>query len=110
MALPRWLKTTIAIAGAVVPGVAQVEQIARTLPSLRGQQKQDAVVELVKASLLAAEGVTDKDLLDDPAVADATRRVIDVVVALQAVVKEVQAKRRPPVPAQEAPVPDTPTE
>ena len=81
--MPKWLKFANDVAKAIVPGVAQVEAIAATIPTLKGAQKQDAVVQLVKASLMAVEGVTEKDLLNDPDVENATRGVIDAVVALQ---------------------------
>lgn len=73
----------LTIVGAVVPGVAAIEQIARTIPGLRGKAKQDAVVALVRESLAAAEGLKGKDLVDDADVEQATRGVIDAVVALQ---------------------------
>lgn len=74
------------IVGTVVPGVAAVEQIATELTTMRGAQKQDAVVMLVRNALLAAEGLSAKDLLNDADVELATRRVIDAVVALQNVI------------------------
>ena len=74
------------IVGAVVPGVQVVEQIAWQFGSLKGAQKPDAVVEMVKQALAAAEGLTSKDLANDLDVEQATRAVIDAVVALHAVV------------------------
>ncbi len=74
------------IVGTVVPGVAAVEQIATEIVTLRGPAKQDAVVLLVRNALLAAEGITAKDLANDADVELATRRVIDAVVALQNVI------------------------
>lgn len=66
----------------IIPGVAVVEAIARRLGGLHGAQKQDAVVELVKAALETAHGVTGKELANDADVEKATRGVIDAVVAL----------------------------
>lgn len=79
------------IVGTVVPGVAAIETIAQQFGKLQGTQKQDAVVELVRQSLLAAEGVTARDLADDADVATATRAVIDAVVALHVVVARKRA-------------------
>lgn len=82
MGMPKWLKAVVTIAGAVVPGVAQVEAIAKAIPTLKGKQKQDAVVELVKTGLQSAEELSGHDLANDAEVIDATRAVIDAEVAL----------------------------
>lgn len=79
----KWVKLGIGVARVMIPAVAKVETIARSLPSLRGQQKQDAVIELVKASVLASESIADRDLLNDPEVERATRAIVDAVVAFQ---------------------------
>lgn len=84
----RWVGMAFAVVKAVVPGVAQVESIAKAFPTLKGKAKQDAVVDLVKASLNTAEFVTDKDLLNDPEVEKATRAVIDAVVVFQNIVNK----------------------
>jgi hypothetical protein len=75
-----------AIVGQVVPGVQAVESIAWQFGSLKGKEKQDAVVELVRQSLAATEGITAKNLADDLDVEHATRAVVDAVVALHQVV------------------------
>lgn len=77
------LQTGLTVLGTIVPGVSAVEQISRALPQLRGKQKQDAVVELVKATLLTTESLAGRDLLEDPEVEKATRGVVDAVVAFQ---------------------------
>jgi hypothetical protein len=74
------------VLGQVVPGVRVVEQIAKLVKGLTGREKQDAVVELVKSTLAAAEGLTTTDLADDLDVEHATRAVIDAVVALHNVI------------------------
>lgn len=75
-----------AIVGAVVPGVAEVERIAWALGTMKGQAKQDAVVDLVRQALLTANSVTERSLAEDPDVEKATRGVIDAVVALQTII------------------------
>lgn len=75
-------KVGLTVLNTVIPGVGLVETIAKTIPALRGQQKQDAVVELVKQALATAENFAAKDLADDTDVERATRGVIDAVVAL----------------------------
>jgi hypothetical protein len=49
-----------AVVGQIVPGVQAVESIAWQFGSLKGKEKQDAVVELVRQSLAATEGLTAK--------------------------------------------------
>lgn len=82
----RWVGMAFAVAKAVIPGVAQIESVAKIFPQLKGVDKQNAVVALVKASLQASEFVADRDLLNDPEVEKATRAVIDAVVAFQNIV------------------------
>lgn len=77
-----------AIVGTVVPGVAQVEQLAWTIGGMHGEQKQNAVVEIVQSALKASGTVLDRKLADDADVERATRGVIDAVVALQRIVAE----------------------
>lgn len=91
--LKAFLNVGLAIAGAIVPGVGEVEAIVKALPGTKGQQKQDMLVELVKHSLVTAEGLTERDLLDDAEVEAATRAVIDAVVHLDNVVKAKRAAR-----------------
>jgi hypothetical protein len=75
-----------AIVGTVVPGVAQVEDMAWKLGTLRGAEKQDAVVQMVRGTLAAANTLTERQLAEDPDVEKATRGVIDAIVALQVII------------------------
>lgn len=75
-----------AIVGTIVPGVAKVEQMTELIVKAKGKEKQDAVVGLVKAALETSEGITERDLLNDPHAEAATRAVIDAVVHLHNVV------------------------
>lgn len=81
----RFVKIALQVASTAIPGAAQVQILAKSIPGLKGQAKQDAVLDLVKASLLTAESVADRDLLNDPEVEKATRAMIDAVVAFQKV-------------------------
>lgn len=86
----------LGIASAVVPGVGIVESAVQVLKSgQKGAEKQQAVIDLIKGGLMAAEDVTDKDLLDDVEVEAATRAVIDSVVHLQNVIRAAKAARTP---------------
>jgi hypothetical protein len=80
------LKIGLSMLNTIVPGVAQVEAIARGLSGMKGKQKQDAVVELVKQALATSEGFVGTDLANDADVEQATRGVIDAVVALNNIV------------------------
>lgn len=75
-----------AVVGQIVPGVQMAEEAAWNLGSHDGRDKQQSVVDLVKAALTASEGITSKDLANDKDVEAATRKVIDAVVALHAVI------------------------
>lgn len=89
------LKFVAGVAGAAIPAVAKVEKAAEDVAHLNGKQKQDAVVELVKASLEASEDASGKDLLNDPAVEGATRNVIDAVVNLHNVAAKSALSTQP---------------
>jgi hypothetical protein len=77
------LRIGLSVLNTIIPGVSVVEGIARQIPGLRGKEKQDAVVELVKQTLATSEQFASKDLANDAEVERATRGVIDAVVALQ---------------------------
>ena len=77
----------------MVPGVATIESIAKTLPGLKGQAKADAVIDLGVNSILAAEGITGKDFVNDAEFQAGVQEVNDgLVKVLHAV------QRKTPVP------------
>lgn len=84
-----------AIVGTVVPGVAQVEQLAWTLGDKHGKEKQDAVVAIVRDALAASSSLTKRKLADDGDVEAATRGVIDAVVHLQRIIATKAAAPAP---------------
>lgn len=49
----------------------------------RGKEKKQAVVEFVARALMATEAISDKDLLNDVAVAVLLSNAIDAIVALE---------------------------
>ena len=78
----------------MVPLVLGAVQAVEQLKSAKkGQAKQDAAVNMVRAALPLAEEIGGADLLDDAAVDAATRHVINAVVALENVVRDAQARR-----------------
>ena len=94
----RWKQIgglALAIVGAVVPAVSQVENgVKAAMEARSGADKQAAALELVKSSVALVEQLSDKDLVNDPEVEGATRAVIDAVVHLQ----NVLVKKQAPVP------------
>lgn len=63
--------------------VAAVEGVEKVVKGVKGKDKQDAAMELVASMLVAIEGLTAKDLLQDEAVQTLARSAIDAVVAFQ---------------------------
>jgi len=76
-------KVGLQVAGANVPQVNLIEQLAKSIPGLSGAAKENAAVDLAKASLESVEGIVGKKLLDDPAIEAASRSFIQAYVALQ---------------------------
>lgn len=80
-----------AIVGTIVPGVAQIEDLAWRVGTMHGADKQEAVVQMVRGALAASNSVTEKQLAEEPDVERATRGVIDAVVALQTIIAKKAA-------------------
>jgi len=79
------------IVGTIVPGVAEAEALAESLPGTHGKEKQDRVVELVKQALIAGQGIAGHALAQDADVETATRGVIDAIVGLHNIVAQKTA-------------------
>lgn len=79
----------------ILQAISAVERFVKT----RGKQKQEAAIDLIRDGLIAAEDITDRDLLDDPEVEKATRHLIDEIVTFRNIVAKVKVKRqRVPAP------------
>lgn len=90
--------TTKAIVEAMVPQIAVAEEVVNEVKDLKkktGAEKQAAVLSAVMKSITVAEGLSNKDLLNDPIVQRATGDVIDAVVALQNVLVKKAAAAAP---------------
>lgn len=85
------LNVAIGMLDVAIPGVRNIETIARSIGGLRGKQKQDAVVALVKQSLETSENFLARNFADDAEVEAATRGVIDAVVALNNILAQKAA-------------------
>ena len=82
-----WITLGAKLLPYIVEAVTWVEKFITE----RGQRKQDAAVYMVTSILGIAESASARDLLDDDDVEEATRKVIDAVVALQNVVSKKHA-------------------
>lgn len=80
-----------AMVGAIVPGVQTVEALAERVGTLKGKDKEDAVVGLVVNSLESVEGLSGKQLLSTPEIEAATREVIKAVHDLHEAIAKVHA-------------------
>ena len=77
-----WITLGMKLLPYIVEAVGWVEKFV----TRKGKQKQDAAVYMVKSIVGVAEISGGRDLLDDEEVEDATRKVIDAVVALNNIV------------------------
>lgn len=75
---------------ALVPMIGEMISIVEAFKKLKGQQKQDAAVDLIRAILAGSEEASGRDLLNDLDVEAATRSAIDAIVALQNVIAKKQ--------------------
>ena len=82
-----WIAIGMRLFPFIVEAVSWVEKFITS----KGKYKQDAAVYMVKSILGVAEQGTNRDLLDDEQVEEATRAVIDAVVKLQNIVAAKQA-------------------
>jgi hypothetical protein len=76
----------LALGMKLFPYIVEAVQWVEKFVTQKGKYKQDAAVYLVKSVLGIAEQGVNKDLLDDEEVEEATRKVIDAVVALQNII------------------------
>lgn len=90
-------KTGLQVVGAVIPQVGVIEQLAKAVPQLTGQAKEDAVVSVATESLETAEGFAGKELLSDPQFQTAVRSFIQAYVGLQNVVNTKPAATQGPI-------------
>lgn len=86
----NWINVGMKIVSALPIVVSAVESLKR---GFSGPEKEDAAVEFTKTVVEASEFVTDKDLLNDPQVAEAVRQAIRAYVNVQNVVAAVKAAK-----------------
>lgn len=85
----NWLNVGLKALPLIFGAITAVERFVKG----KGQEKQDAALEMVKDLLATTEGITGKDLLEDSDVADAAKKVIDAVVSFQNLVAKRNAAR-----------------
>ena len=83
-----WLAIGMKLLPFIVEAVGWVEKFI----TAKGKYKQDAAVYMVKSILGIAEQGTNRDLLNDNEVEEATRKVIDAVVSLNNIVASKQSQ------------------
>tara|TARA_R110002020_G_scaffold2230_3_gene10415 strand:+ start:26266 stop:26523 length:258 start_codon:yes stop_codon:yes gene_type:complete len=81
-----WIALGMKLLPFIVEAVSWVEKFI----TAKGKYKQDAAVYMVKSILGVAESGANRDLLNDDEVEEATRKVIDAVVALNNIVASKQ--------------------
>lgn len=86
----NWIGVATKLLPVIISAVGTVEKIA---VGIKGKDKQDAAVEIVRDVLPLVEASAGRDLVNDGAVQEAIRKVIDAQVALQNVIRDVAAKR-----------------
>ncbi len=74
----------------IIAAVTAVEQVA---DAAKGKAKQDAAIKMVGELLPLVESTVPREIVNEVAVQDAMRKVIDAVVALQNAIKEILAKK-----------------
>lgn len=87
----NWITGAIKLVPLVLTAVDTVERLTT---AKKGRDKQDAAVDLVGQLVPMVEATIDREVVNEASVQDALRKVIDAIVALLNVVRDVQAKRR----------------
>lgn len=86
----NWIAGALKLVPLIITAVTAVEK----LTSKKGKEKQDAAVDLVGQLVPLIEASIEREVVDEAEVQHAIRKVIDAVVALLNVSRDVLAKRR----------------
>lgn len=78
----------------VIPVIVAAIGAVEKLSDKKGKDKQDAAVAIVGDLVPLIESTIPKDIVDEALVQDAIRKVIDAIVSLQNVVRDVITKRK----------------
>ena len=86
----RWVTGVLKLFPLIITAVTAVE---RSVTAKKGKEKQDEAIALIGDVVPLIEGSLGRDVVNEAEVQSAIRKVIDAVVALQNVVRDVVAKR-----------------
>lgn len=90
-------KTILQLVPLVITSIKAVERLIVRSPEQSqdefNRERQDAAVDLVGDLVPLIEGYIAKDVIDDELVQAALRKVIDTIISLSNVVRDVQTKR-----------------
>lgn len=86
----KWITGALKLFPLIVSAVSAVEKFG---DAKKGKEKQDAAIDLVGDLAPILEAGVGRDVINEADVQSAIRKVIDAVVALQNVVRDVVARR-----------------
>jgi hypothetical protein len=86
----NWVTGALKLLPLIVSAVSLIERMAG---AKSGKEKQDEAIAMVGEFVPLVEGTIGRDVVNESSVQDAIRKVIDAVVALQNVVRDVMAQR-----------------
>lgn len=86
----NWVTSALKLFPLIITAVSAIERIAS---AKKGTEKQDEAIAMVGDLVPLIEGGIGRDVVDEADVQIAIRKVIDAVVALQNVVRDVMARR-----------------
>ena len=85
-----WITGALKLIPLIITAVSAIERVAS---AKKGKEKQDEAIAMVGDLVPLIEGSIGRDVVNEKDVQDAIRKVIDAVVALQNVVRDVVARR-----------------
>lgn len=77
-----------------LPVITAAINAVERLSTKKGKDKQDEAILITGEMIPLIESTIPREVVDEEMVQDALRKVIDAVVSLQSVVRDVLAKRR----------------
>ena len=89
-----------ALAGAFLPGIviSSINAIEDAAGEMKGGDKKAAVLKMAAAAVEGIEGAAEQDVVNNPAVVQATSNFIDAYVALMNAMAAVKAAKTPDGP------------
>lgn len=86
----NWITGALKLFPLILTAVSSIERIAS---AKKGKEKQDEAIAMVGDLVPLIEGSIGREVVNEKDVQDAIRKVIDAVVALQNVLRDVIARR-----------------